>query len=128
MFKFCISLFAGLTLSVCDAQFYPSGTAGWCIDWNESGQPVQLVRFEMFNDVDTIINGLTYSILFDTNPNDDHFWRERYYIRNDEDGKGYLRYPGSTQEYLTGDLGGAVGDTVQDVLILDYSFIELGIW
>lgn len=125
MFKSFTLLCAGLTLSVCDAQFYPSGSAGWCSVWNAPGEPVQLVRYEMFNGVDTLIDGLVYSILFDANPNDDHFWRERYYIRNGDDGKGYLRYPGSPQEYLTGDLGAAEGDTVQDVLILDFSFIPL---
>jgi hypothetical protein len=120
------TLFATITIQSF-GQFYPpiSTDAAWCMHWNDPTFGPRSYRFALYNGVDTIISDTTYQIMYDRSPNNTPYWQERYFVRSGDDGKGYLRYTGSSSEYLTGDLGAAVGDTVRNVLVMDRTELPL---
>jgi hypothetical protein len=86
--------------------------------WSSPTLGDRTYRYALYSNVDTIIGDTVYQVMFDRTFNEP-YWQERYFVRSGDDGKGYLRFPGSATEYLTGDLGAAVGDTVRDVFVLD---------
>lgn len=120
-----------IVLTPCSfGQFYPPSSvdASWCMYWaSEELVDERSYAYGLYNNVDTIIETSTYRIMYDRSLNNNHFWQQRYFLRNGENGKGYLRFPGSTDEYLTGDLSASIGDTVPNVFVLDYEINEFSI-
>lgn len=116
-----ISIFIAI---VCPAQFYPASTADWCIF--DGGYPLgpndsPNRNLTMEEDADTLISGQSYQRIEQYNYydfSDSWYYATTYYVRSEPSGKGYLYFPDSAAEYLTGDLQAPAGDTVHDVLVL----------
>jgi len=109
-----------MTAHSCMAQTYPDSSASWCFsDFNNSDfVRVQLI---MGADPDTVVLGQTYKRILEyatygwfENPN----LVQRFYVRSDTSGKGYVMLLDSMQEYLAVDISANVGDTVHDVLTM----------
>lgn len=104
-------------------QFYPVADATWCAGNGINGG----YRHVLDTNPDTTIAGISYKTVrnyrcLDGCPS---LWEasnyeliSRCFIRSTPDGKGYIRDEDDTLEYLIGDIGALVGDTVRDVLIL----------
>jgi len=102
--------------SAAPAQFYPDSNAMWCI--THYTNPPYDVQFQMGNDPDTLIMGQVYKrITAASNASGQWESTDTYYVRNDPFGRGYMLLLDQMEEYLTGDLTAAPGDTVHDVLV-----------
>jgi len=110
-------LVIGLGLSV-SAQFYPESSAYWR-GWDDIGGPPGFnVGLVMPINPDTLIDGVLYKRIRESNDasGSSEFIRD-YFVRSDASGRGYVYLPDSAAEFLTGDLNAEAGDTVRDVLV-----------
>ena len=107
-----------MTAHVCRAQAYPDSSASWCFsDFNNS----EFTRIQMIlgPDPDTVIAGQTYKRILEyiMNGSFDHSELvQRFYVRSDTTGKGYVMLLDSMQEYLAVDVAANAGDTIPNVL------------
>lgn len=101
------------------AQFYPDSLANWCLYNNASpdgmyyvmhqpGGPDTTIESTTYKRIDAILINGAWPLCFD-----------RYYVRSDADGKGYMFIPDLGYEVMTGDLNAEEGDTLHDVLVAD---------
>ncbi|HPF89716.1 MAG TPA: T9SS type A sorting domain-containing protein [Flavobacteriales bacterium] len=115
--KFCSGLLLAMTCHVCAAQYYPDSNAVWCL-WTAPFDPGYNIQLRMGAEPDTLILGQAYKKI--TEHNDfGGVWNSMdvFYVRNGEDGKGYMFLLDSMAEYVTGDVNAVAGDTVHDVII-----------
>ncbi len=116
-----ISLCTILGLSgIVQAQFpaFPDSSASWCFDSAENSDFVR-IQMIMGPDPDTLIGGQTYKRIEEYNINGfsgDTELVQRFYVRSDSLGKGYVMLLDSVQEYLAVDVGANAGDTLHNVL------------
>lgn len=111
----------GMSALHAQAQFYPDSLANWCLSCNVSPAGGTSVM-HMFADPDTVIAGITYKRVDHVHLSDalcGPFGLPRFYIRSSSDGSGYIYIPVLNEEFKTGDVSAAVGDTVRDVLVWD---------
>ncbi|HQY79362.1 MAG TPA: T9SS type A sorting domain-containing protein [Flavobacteriales bacterium] len=107
-----------MTAHVCRAQAYPDSSASWCFsDFNNS----EFTRIQMIlgPDPDTVIAGQTYKRILEYTMNgsfDNSELVQRFYVRSDTSGKGYVMLLDSMQEYLAVDVAANAGDTIPNVL------------
>jgi hypothetical protein len=105
------------------AQFYPEANACWSGRDNVGVPPGFDIMYQIGAAPDTLINGVVYK---KTNEFRDWNFTRAYFVRSDQDGKGFVYLPDSAAEFLTGDLAAQTGDTIHDVLINDTDEFDVG--
>jgi hypothetical protein len=110
----------GMSALHAQAQFYPDSLANWCLRSSASPAGGSFIMHMVANP-DTLINEVSYKrvepVLFTGTVFGPPF--PRYYIRSLSDGSGYIYIPALNEEFKTGNVSAAVGDTVRDVLVWD---------
>lgn len=109
------------------AQFFPTEQAAWCLSRN-TPEGEDRYTLALVPDQDTVIQGHTYMVIEYTAewpPTMDLYpfsaWNSRCYVRNDDEGRGYLLADGMDAEVLVGDIDAPVGTIIQDIAADDGS-------
>jgi hypothetical protein len=113
--------------NLANAQFFPTEQAAWCLTRNIQGGGEDQYTLSLLPGQDTVIQGLTYMVIEYTaagTPTIDLWSFPRCYVRNDEDGRGYVRVDAMEAEVLVGDVDVQVGETVPDVAIGDWNCVN----